>query len=331
MVDCNPKSTPVPPGISLSKSYSPNTEEDKHYMKDKPYHEALGSCIWAQVRTHPDIAFAVSILSHFQSNPGPAHWKAMSHLLTYLKGSINYRVTYSRGGDLAPIGFVDANYAGDIDTCRSTSGYVFTMAGGPVSWISKRQATVVSQQPKPNTCPLRVLLSKFYGCLHSCPRLVSHTNSLLSFTATMVHPSHLQSTQKVMCVRNTSTFSTITLGSTCLTAKSKSYMSPLRTTSWIFLPSHSNGFNIKGSLEHSKWIFRSSSSGGVLKKTSCDHIVYAYTLFVPPFYSFHSLFLLPLFTILYHNFTSLCASHHFRPLKYRTLFLLTSVVTSLCV
>ena len=43
MVDCNPKSTPLPPGISLSESDSPNTEEDKHYMKDKPYCEALGT------------------------------------------------------------------------------------------------------------------------------------------------------------------------------------------------------------------------------------------------------------------------------------------------
>ena len=142
MVNCNPKSTPLPPGISLSESDSPNTEEDKHYMKDKPYCEALGSCMWAQVGMRPDIAFAVSVLSRFQSNPGPAHWKAMLHLLAYLKGSINYRITYSRGGDLSPIGFVDADYAGDIDTCRSTSGYVFTMAGGPVSWSSKRQATV---------------------------------------------------------------------------------------------------------------------------------------------------------------------------------------------
>ena len=142
MTDCNPKSTPLPPGISLSEDDSPKTDEDYHFMKDKPYREALGSCMWVQVATRLDIAFAISVLSRFQSNPGPAHWKAMLHLLAYLKGTINYRITYSRGGDLSPIGFVDADYAGDVDTRRSTSGYVFTMAGGPVSWSSKRQATV---------------------------------------------------------------------------------------------------------------------------------------------------------------------------------------------
>ena len=137
MTDCNPKSTPLPPGISLSEADSPKTDKDYHFMKDKPYCEALGSCMWVQVATRLDIAFAVSVLSCFQSNPGPAHWKAMLHLLAYLKGTIDYRITYSWGGDLSPIGFVDADYAGDVDTGRSTSGYVFTMAGGPVSWSLK--------------------------------------------------------------------------------------------------------------------------------------------------------------------------------------------------
>ena len=73
MADCNPKPTPLPPGIALSESDSLKTDEDRHFMMDKPYREALGSCMWVQVATCPDIAFAVSALSCFQSNPGPAH------------------------------------------------------------------------------------------------------------------------------------------------------------------------------------------------------------------------------------------------------------------
>jgi hypothetical protein len=99
--------------------------------------------MWAQVATRPDISFAVGLLAHFQSNPGPAHWRAMIHILGYIKGTLNYRITYSKvEGGLKPIGFVDADYAGDYDTRRSTSGYVFMMAGGPVSWSSHRQPTV---------------------------------------------------------------------------------------------------------------------------------------------------------------------------------------------
>ncbi|EDR06651.1 retrovirus-related pol polyprotein [Laccaria bicolor S238N-H82] len=142
MLHCNAKPTPLPSGITLSESDCPKTDEDRHYMKDKPYREALGSCMWAQVATRPDIAYALSVLARFQGNPGPAHWKAMLHLLAYLKGTIGYKITYNRGGSLDPIGFVDADYAGDVDTRRSTSGYVFTIAGGPVSWSAKRQATV---------------------------------------------------------------------------------------------------------------------------------------------------------------------------------------------
>lgn len=142
MLHCNAKSTPLPSGITLHESDSPKTDDNPHYMKDKLYCEALGSCMWAQVATHPDIAYALSVLAHFQANPGPAHWKAMVHLLAYLKGMLDYKITYHRGGNLDPISYVDAHYAGDLDTRRSTLGYVFTMAGGPISWSAKCQATV---------------------------------------------------------------------------------------------------------------------------------------------------------------------------------------------
>lgn len=142
MLHCNAKSTPLPSGTILSESDCAKTDEDHHFMNDKPYREALGSCMWAQVATRPDIAYALSVLARFQANPGPAHWKAMLHLLAYLKGTLSYKITYHRGASIDPIGFVDADYAGDVDTRRSTSGYVFTMAGGPVSWSAKRQATV---------------------------------------------------------------------------------------------------------------------------------------------------------------------------------------------
>ena len=55
---------------------------------------------------------------------------------------MDYGLAYSRDADLTPLGYVDADYGGCRDTRQSTSGYVFTMAGGPVTWSSKRQATV---------------------------------------------------------------------------------------------------------------------------------------------------------------------------------------------
>ena len=55
---------------------------------------------------------------------------------------MDYGLTYSHDGDLTPLAYVDADYRGCRDTRRSTLGYVFTMAGGAVTWSSKRQATV---------------------------------------------------------------------------------------------------------------------------------------------------------------------------------------------
>lgn len=147
MWDCNPKSTPLPLGIDLSSEDCAVTEEQKRFMADKPYREVLGSVMWAQVATRPDLSFAVNLLARFQINPGPAHWKALMHVLAYIKGTLDYKITYHRGttNGLKPYGYVDADYAGDLlDTGRSTGAYVFLMAGGPVSWSSKRQETVAT-------------------------------------------------------------------------------------------------------------------------------------------------------------------------------------------
>ena len=60
----------------------------------------------------------VNLLSQFQANPGQAHWNTMLHVLGYIKGTLNYRITYVQvsAGGLKPIGYVDSDYAGDPDT-----------------------------------------------------------------------------------------------------------------------------------------------------------------------------------------------------------------------
>ena len=113
-------------------------------MDNKPYRSVLGSVMWGQLATRPDLSFTVSLLSRFQANPGPEHWKALLHVVGYIKNTLDYGLTYSRDSELFPTAFVDADHGGCRDTYRSTSGYVFTMASGPVTWSSKRQATVSS-------------------------------------------------------------------------------------------------------------------------------------------------------------------------------------------
>lgn len=137
-----PRNTPLPAGTVLDSTMSPKTESEKKEMEDKPYRAVLGSVMWGQLSTRPDLSFTVSILARFQANPGMEHWKALMHAIGYIKNTMDYGLTYYRDSDLSPTAFVDADYGGCKDTRRSTSGYVFLMAGGPVSWSSKRQATV---------------------------------------------------------------------------------------------------------------------------------------------------------------------------------------------
>ena len=86
-----------------------------------------------ELATHPDLSFPVSLLVCFQANLGIEHWRALIHVLGYVKNMIDYGLTYSWECDLSPTVFVDADYGGCKDTRRSTSGYVFTMAGGAVT------------------------------------------------------------------------------------------------------------------------------------------------------------------------------------------------------
>ena len=137
-----PRNIPLPVGIVLDSNMSPKTESEKRGMDDKPYRSILGSVMWGQLATRPDLSFSVSLLACFQANPGIEHWNALMHVIGYIKNMLDYGLTYLRDFDITPTAFVDADYGGCRDTRRSTSGYVFIMAGGAVTWSSKRQATV---------------------------------------------------------------------------------------------------------------------------------------------------------------------------------------------
>jgi hypothetical protein len=75
-------------------------------------------------------------------NPGKEHRETMKWVLRYLRGTSDYCITYNGGHDLV-CGYVDSDFADDLDKMRSTSGYIFTLAGGAISWMSKIQRIVV--------------------------------------------------------------------------------------------------------------------------------------------------------------------------------------------
>lgn len=105
------------------------------------YQSAVGSLMYAMLGTRPDIAYSVSVVNRYASNPGPGHWQAVKRIFHYLPGTINLKLTYR--GNLQPLtGYADADWAGDRDTRRSTSGFVFNIGSRAISWGSKRQPTL---------------------------------------------------------------------------------------------------------------------------------------------------------------------------------------------
>ncbi|KAH9670831.1 hypothetical protein KPL70_017127 [Citrus sinensis] len=120
---------------------SPKTSEEIERMRQVPYAEAVGSLMYAMLCTRPDICFAVGMVSRYQSNPGPEHWTAVKHIMKYLKRTKNYMLVYS-GDELIPVGYTDSDFMSDKDSRKSTSGYVFTLGSGAISWRSVKQSCI---------------------------------------------------------------------------------------------------------------------------------------------------------------------------------------------
>ncbi|XP_040862142.1 secreted RxLR effector protein 161-like [Glycine max] len=113
-------------------------------MQKIPYASAVGSLMYAQVCTRPDIAYIVGVLGRYLSNPGMDHWKAAKRVMRYLKRTKYYMLTYKRSGQLEIPGYSDSDFAGCLDSLRSTSGYIFMLAGGAVSWRNAKQTVTTS-------------------------------------------------------------------------------------------------------------------------------------------------------------------------------------------
>ncbi|XP_031287627.1 secreted RxLR effector protein 161-like [Pistacia vera] len=113
-------------------------------MSTIPYANALGSLMYLMVCTRPDLASFVSLVSRFMSNPERLHWSALKWILRYLQGSKSVGIVFSKNKEekYCIRGYVDADYAGDFDKRKSTSGFVFTLWGNMISWKSKLQQMV---------------------------------------------------------------------------------------------------------------------------------------------------------------------------------------------
>jgi hypothetical protein len=153
MENCKGVSTPMEANIHLTAAINTASPQEK-----ADYQRAIGSIMYVMLGTRPDLAYAVSTLSQFSINPGPEHAQAIKRVLRYLQKTVNLGILYGGTQNLAveealqnlglvginTIGFTDSDWAGDKDTRKSTSGYLFTLYGGAISWRSGKQPIVAT-------------------------------------------------------------------------------------------------------------------------------------------------------------------------------------------
>jgi hypothetical protein len=140
-LDARAVSTPLAPGTALTKL------TDTSGYSEFPLAEVVGALMHVAVCTRPDIAYAVGMLGRHTATPDNTHYTAAMHIIRYLKSTANHGLTYHRGTASSPFAasaFCDSDYAGDIATRRSTTGYAILAAGALVTWSSKLQPTVAA-------------------------------------------------------------------------------------------------------------------------------------------------------------------------------------------
>ena len=135
MLQAKPEHVPLPPGLRfLSDMDSPPTNLH-HYCK------LVGKLIFLTT-TRPDLSYTVSTVSRYMAAPQHAHLEAVKHILRYLRHTSDYSLLYQHQKSQPIQGYTDADWATCQETRRSTGGYLFTLAGGSITWQSKRQLTV---------------------------------------------------------------------------------------------------------------------------------------------------------------------------------------------
>lgn len=117
-------------------------DEERPLDSDIPYREAVGSLMYAAINTRIDIAYAVGKVSRKVAEPTEDDWKAVKRIFRYLKDKKQLAITYNYDKNEGMIAYCDADFAGDTESAKSTTGMLIMYGGGPILWKSKRQSLI---------------------------------------------------------------------------------------------------------------------------------------------------------------------------------------------
>ena len=132
-----PTENPTQKGIKLQPNLEKASEADiKEFQKE------IGSLLYLTTATRPDLAYSVGNCARYMSNPSIEHFNALNKIWRYLAKTARYSLIYQ--SDQKPLlkGYCDADWGGDYDTRKSTTGYIFLFGNTAISWSSKLQKTV---------------------------------------------------------------------------------------------------------------------------------------------------------------------------------------------
>ena len=135
MEDCKPTPSPFQSRAKLSLTCtSPKVDATL-------YRQLVGSLLYL---THPclDISFPIGLVAQYMQYPHESHWKVAKRILQYIRGTVQFGIHYSTGATPLLVGFTDSNWAHDPDDLKSTTGYVFTLGSGPITWACKKQSAL---------------------------------------------------------------------------------------------------------------------------------------------------------------------------------------------
>ena len=108
-------------------------------MKSVPYEPVVGSLMYAMVATRPNISHAVGVVRRFMHNPGRSHWNAIKHVFRYLASTKDHGIHFGPNPTSGVVGYCDSDFAGCVDSRKSTTQYCFKFGKGSISCKSKLQ------------------------------------------------------------------------------------------------------------------------------------------------------------------------------------------------
>lgn len=158
MSDCKPISTPIDQNFNfdqLKRDISESIETERICR------QIIGSLLYAASGSRPDLCVVIGFLSRYQHCASEALYKVLKRVLRYIKGKLSLSLVYnaSKSKELT-VGYVDADWAGDVEDRKSTTGYIFSVYGSVISWSCRKQSSVALSSTEAEYVALSCAITK---------------------------------------------------------------------------------------------------------------------------------------------------------------------------